>query len=370
MTIPTSETIPTSAIAPRSSEVSFVDLLAGRFLRSEHQLNARHESDAELIRIPGSQTTLAITTDAIVEEIETGLYEDPYLIGWMTVAASASDLAAVGADPLGILINETLPVDASDEFIEALQRGVDDASRSMGLPVLGGDTNRSNRLHIGATAIGIIPDGRPITRCGTTPGDVLFASAPVGRGTAFALLQLLRNEGVSGTTGATAPSTVFRPRGRLAEGAVVRRFASACMDTSDGVITTLDELMRLNGIGFALDGSVNAILDPWALSIADRFGLPGWMMLAGPHGEFELLFTVPESELDLFLDAAAEIDWHPVRLGRATDDRVLRLDVDGRVTILPTTDVRNLFDELGGDVNAYRDGLFELDARLREGGAR
>jgi thiamine-monophosphate kinase len=360
MTIATSETVSTSAIAPRSSEVSFVDLLAGRFLRSEHQLNARHESDAELIRIPGSRTTLAITTDAIVEEIETGLYEDPYLIGWMTVAASASDLAAVGADPLGILINETLPVDSSEEFIEALQRGVDDASRSMGLPVLGGDTNRSNRLHIGATAIGIIPDGRPITRRGTTPGDVLFASAPVGRGTAFALLQLQ----------ATAPSTTFRPRGRLAEGSVVRRFASACMDTSDGVITTIDELMRLNGIGFALDGSVNAILDPWALSIADRFGLPGWMMLAGPHGEFELLFTVPEDELDLFLDAAADIDWHPVRLGRATDDRVLRLDVDGRVTILPTTDVRNLFDELGGDVNAYRDGLFELDTRLREGGAR
>ena len=91
MTIATSETISNRAVTPCSSEVSFVDLLAGRFLRSEHQLNARHEADAELIRIPGTETTLAITTDAIVEEIETGLYEDPYLIGWMTVAANASD---------------------------------------------------------------------------------------------------------------------------------------------------------------------------------------------------------------------------------------------------------------------------------------
>ena len=360
MTIATSETISNRAVTPCSSEVAFVDLLAGRFLRSEHQLNARHEADAELIRIPGTETTLAITTDAIVEEIETGLYEDPYLIGWMTVAANASDLAAVGADPLGILVNETLPVEASEGFIEALQRGVDDASRSMGLPVLGGDTNRSSRLHIGATAMGIIPDGQPMTRRGITQGDVLFASAPVGRGTAYAVLQL-QGTGLSSTT--------FRPRGRLAEGAVGRRYASACMDSSDGVIATLDELMRLNHIGFDLQTPVAAMLDPWALSVCQQTELPDWMMLAGPHGEFELLFTVPETNVGPFLDAATECDWHPVRLGRTTEYPALRLSVDGRKVTLDTTVVRNLFDEVGGNVDAYRDGLFQLDAGLREGGS-
>ncbi|MEE8175663.1 MAG: thiamine-monophosphate kinase [Gemmatimonadota bacterium] len=358
--------IAASDTAPLPREVSFVDLLAGRFPRSPNQLNARHEADAELIRIPGSETTLAITTDAIAEEIDTGLYDDPYLIGWMTVTVNASDLAAVGAEPLGILVNETLPYDSSQEFCAALQRGVGDASRSMGLPVLGGDTNRSSHLHMGATALGIVPDGRPVTRRGTSPGHVLFATAPVGQGTAFALLQLRGSDGLAGTA---APSTVFRPRGRLAEGAVVRGFASACMDSSDGVLTTLDELMRLNGVGFELDASVNAILDPWALAVSAHSGLPAWMMLAGPHGEFELLFTVPENEADPFLDAAANIDWRPVRIGRATEDRDLRLDVGGRNTTLDTTVVRNLFDEVGGDVNAYRDGLFDLDARLREGGA-
>lgn len=80
-----------------SREVALLERLAGGFARSHLQCNQRHESDAELIRLPGSRSVLALTTDAISEEIESGLYADPYLIGWMTVMVNASDLAAVGA---------------------------------------------------------------------------------------------------------------------------------------------------------------------------------------------------------------------------------------------------------------------------------
>ena len=61
-----------------------------------------------LIQIPGTSLVIAITTDSIVKELKTGLYSDPYTIGWMTVLANASDLAAVGPEPSGILISETL----------------------------------------------------------------------------------------------------------------------------------------------------------------------------------------------------------------------------------------------------------------------
>jgi thiamine-monophosphate kinase len=343
-------------------EVLFVDSLAELNARSPHQVNHRHESDAELILIPGSETMLAITTDAIAEELDTGLYKDPYLIGWMTVAVNASDLAAVGAEPLGILVSETLPPEASPEFRSHLQRGLHDASLAMALPILGGDTNHSNRLHMGGTAVGTIPDGKPVTRRGAQPGNVLFATAPVGRGAAFALLQLFGDEQGTGAD----PSDEFRPRGRLVEGSVVRRFASSCMDTSDGVLTTLDELMRLNGVGFDLEDSWPTHLDPWAVAIAASAALPEWAMLAGPHGEFELLFTVPEPELTRFLAAAANIGWSPHRLGRVSEEAGLRLDVgQGRVA-LDTAYVRDLFTEVESDVDRYRAGLMDLDAGLGE----
>jgi len=82
------------------------NLIAG-FERSPNQLNHPHESDAEIIQL--GNIKLAITTDSISEEISTGLYDDPYLIGWMIVTVNISDLAAVGAIPIGILISEIIP---------------------------------------------------------------------------------------------------------------------------------------------------------------------------------------------------------------------------------------------------------------------
>ncbi len=60
------------------------------------QINKLQESDSELLNINILENDqLAVTTDSIVEEIEMGIYKDPYLIGWMTVMVNMSDLAAV-----------------------------------------------------------------------------------------------------------------------------------------------------------------------------------------------------------------------------------------------------------------------------------
>jgi len=63
-------------------ENNLINSLITNFPRSEHQINKVHETDAELLTL-GNRSVLAITTDSIAEEIETGLYKDPYLTGWM-----------------------------------------------------------------------------------------------------------------------------------------------------------------------------------------------------------------------------------------------------------------------------------------------
>jgi thiamine-monophosphate kinase len=346
-------------------EIALVDRLARTFTRSPHQLNARHESDAELLRVPGTDVVLALTTDDIAEEIETGLYRDPYLIGWMTVMVNASDLAAAGARPLGLLLSETLPSDASERFLAALQKGIRDACEWGGIPILGGDTNSGAQLHMGATAIGIVETPRPLTRRGCAPGDLLFASGPLGLGAAFALLQLMDRPDPAGEAIALSSHTLeFLPRARLREGRTLGPVASACMDTSDGVVATLDELMRVNGTGFRLDLPVEECLHPAALEVAREAGIPAWMMLAGPHGEFELLFTLHPDRVPAFERRTRAIGWSPLPLGRATSERGLSLPIDGTRRSFDTTRVRNLFGECGGDVDAYRAGLFRLHEEL------
>src|SRR5512140_1768490 len=145
-------------------ENRFIEFLVRDLPRSPCQVNALQESDAELINIPGTGSILAITTDSIIEEIETGLYSDPFLIGWMTVMVNASDLAAVGATPLGILLNETLPGELSEPFVSELQRGIKEACEVCGMPVLGGDTNRSASFQMGGTALGIADGNTFMTR--------------------------------------------------------------------------------------------------------------------------------------------------------------------------------------------------------------
>ena len=151
-------------------ENKVINNLISGFERSPNQLNQPHESDAEIIQL--GRIKLAVTTDSICEEILTGLYDDPYLIGWMTVTVNMSDLAAVGATPLGILISEIIPKNFNDEKIKELQRGISDACKAYNTFVLGGDTNEGKNLILTGTAIGIIKNGNTLSRVGCKSGDI------------------------------------------------------------------------------------------------------------------------------------------------------------------------------------------------------
>lgn len=336
---------------PLPAEIQLLERLAGGFRRSPAQCNGRHEADAELVGLPGSTTVLAITTDAISEEIASGLYADPELIGWMTVLVNASDLAAVGATPLGMLLTQTLRAGMTDVDLERLQRGIANATNAAGLPVLGGDTNFGPQLHMAATAVGLVPDGHLLTRRGAAPGELLLASGPLGLGGAFALARF--------SAGAIA-EPAFLPQPRLAEGRLVRRYGSCCMDTSDGVITTLHELSRLNGVGFRLDRPLGAPLHPAAVAVAQAAGLSPQLLLAGPHGEFELLFTLPQQALPAFRQAAAGLEWEPLQLGRVTEEPGVWLGSDDDAVRLDAGAIRDAYGESGGDLGRYCSRLTEL----------
>jgi thiamine-monophosphate kinase len=343
-------------------ENAFLESLVAGLPRSSHQRNGLQESDAELVSLPGG-LLLAVTTDALVEEIESGLYRDPYQIGWMTVLVNASDLAAVGAEPLGLLLNQTFPLHPETGYVERLQAGVADACRAAGLAVLGGDTSFGSRPQMAAVALGLVPGSNVLTRKGSRSGDLLFASGPLGGGAAYAL----------GALGGGAPGLLprFLPAPRIREGQLVRSYASAAIDTSDGLLAGLDQLVRLNDVGVSLDLDPASMLDGGAAILAEATGVPPWFFLAGPHGEFELLFSVPASRSERFRAEARLLGWEPLVLGRVTSEPGVRMCLDGsRSVILDTLAVRNLGDRCGTDPRRYLEALYRIHEshhREREG---
>jgi thiamine-monophosphate kinase len=339
-------------MTPLIREHALVEQLVSHLPRCAGQRNGLFESDAELVQVnEGTSLALAVTTDAIVEEIESGLYADPFLIGWMTVMANMSDLAAVGAEPLGLLIAETLPHDMLPSDRRALQEGIRDAALVVGTGVLGGDTNVGSHLHMTGTAIGIVRGGNAMSRVGCRVGDLVYATGPLGIGNAFAAATFMHTPG---------DPPRFRPRARIREGLFLRTFATSCMDTSDGLFATLDQLGRLNGIGFHLDQDWEGKIAPEARELALRAGLPPWMLLCGPHGEFELLFTVPSDVEQKMIESAASERlplWH---LGTVTEEPGVTLPRGGHFTPVALAAVQNREVRAASEVSSFLDFLRDI----------
>jgi len=335
-------------------ENKVINNLISGFERSPDQLNRPHESDAEIIQL--GILKLAVTTDNISEEITTGLYDDPYLIGWMIVTVNMSDLAADGATPIGILISEIIPKTFSEEKRKELQRGISDACKACSTFVLGGDTNEGEKLILTGTAIGTIKNEKPLSRLGCKHRDILYSSGKLGNGNAYAISKLISK---------TKTFTDYKPVAQIETSKIIIRYASCCMDTSDGLISTLDQLMRLNEVGFELTDNLDKIIDEDSLNYSKRLNIPPWMLLAGQHGEFELVFTIPQKLNEAFLSEASKIGFNPIELGKVISDKKVIIPLYGKMIPIDTAFIRNLPAETKGDINHYLKLLLEYDLGLK-----
>ena len=340
------------------TENNFINSLVKNLSRSSLQINKVHESDAEIIRLyENSNDYLAITTDSIVEEIKTGLYDDPYLIGWMSVMVNLSDLAAVGSKPLGVLVSEILPSNYSLNDVERLQSGISDACKMCNTFILGGDTNTGDNLIITGTALGYLTNKKFVSRIGLQNNDILYSTGFIGRGNAFAISRFFNK---------TSLKFNYLPAAKIKEAGILKNYASACMDTSDGVISTLDQLMRLNNKGFLLNKDWESKLDKDSLKLANSYAIPLWLLLAGYHGEFELLFTIPQKTESEFLMKANEIKWTPVKLGIVINEPKIKIPLYGKITEIDSTRIRNLSSQLENGINLYLKSLLAIDNEIRD----
>ena len=85
----------------------------------------------------------------------------------------------------------------------------------------------------------------------------------------------------------------FIPRQNWSGEIFLNKYSSSCIDTSDGVLSSLDQLMRLNNVGFKFRNDWNETLDQSSKQFFNNYNLPLWLLLAGEHGEFELFFSIP-----------------------------------------------------------------------------
>ncbi|WP_437953890.1 thiamine-phosphate kinase [Sorangium sp. So ce296] len=209
--------------------------------------------------LPGGAAPLVWTVDSAVEGVhfrrDLLSFED---LGYRATMAAASDLAAMGARPLGLLAALVLPPDVSDDDLGAIAAGQRAACDEIGAAVVGGNLSRGGEISITTTALGVA--AAPLRRDGARPGDALALAGPVGLAAAgFALLD--RRVSLAGAAAAPAIRAFRRPVARIEAGLRAAAAARAAIDISDGLAADLAHLAAASG--------VRVLLDPGALVSAE-----------------------------------------------------------------------------------------------------
>lgn len=245
--------------------------------------------DAALLRLP-SDADLVTSVDTLTEAIHFPAGTLPEHVGFRAVATAASDLAAMGADPLGMLLALSLP-EADELWLRSFVEGVGAAAHAFRLPLAGGDLTRGP-LVISVTVMGSVPRDGALTRSGAGPGDRLCVSGCLGDGAAgLALVQgQLNLDAVSLEDAEYLEYRFLRPEPQFALGSALRGVATAALDVSDGLLADAEQLARRSAVGIVIDADAvplsSALLRSVAVEQARHWALTG-------GDDYELLFTLP-----------------------------------------------------------------------------
>ena len=125
-----------------------------------------------------SDEEIAITSDMLVEDRHSLKGANAEQLGRKALAVNLSDLAAMGAKPLGFTLSIALPnIDAS--WLEAFSKGLFSMANRFHCPLIGGDTT-AGPLTISITALGSVPAGKAIRRSGSKVDDEVWVSGTIG----------------------------------------------------------------------------------------------------------------------------------------------------------------------------------------------
>jgi thiamine-monophosphate kinase len=273
--------------------------------------------DAALVAVPGGGS-LVVSVDSVVEGVHVDLALcSPHDVGWKALMGALSDLAAMGAQPLGALVALCVPESAGSGTVTlGVMEGVAEASVRSGCPVVGGDVSSAGTLVVSVTVLGTLGGGAAVPRHGARAGDVILVTGPCG-GSAAGLRVLREGAGAgAGANGAragalagTLAAAYRRPVARVSDGEVARLAgAGAMIDVSDGLALDLHRLADASDVGFALE----------TVPVAEGATLEEAL---GGGEDYELVVVIGPGLVEGYEERCAQAGLRPPwRLGRVTED--------------------------------------------------
>ncbi|MEH2351797.1 thiamine-phosphate kinase [Nostoc sp.] len=218
--------------------------------------------DAAVLETAPEQS-LVVTTDVLVDGVHfSNLTTSPEDAGWRAAAANLSDLAAMGASPLGITVGLGLPGELRVSWVERLYQGMTECLQKYNTPIVGGDVVRSPVTTLSITAFGQVNPSQIIRRSAAVVGDAIVVTGV--HGASHAGLELLLHPEL-GQNLKDAERTALirahqRPQPRLDVLPILWKILTpnsqlfiAGMDSSDGLADAMIQICRASGVGAVLE---------------------------------------------------------------------------------------------------------------------
>ncbi len=291
--------------------------LIGRHFRPLSGQAARNLTDDAAVLTPPPARDLVISADAMNEGVHYLPGTNPSLIARKLLRVNLSDLAAMGAAPLGYLLTLALPANTPDAWFAAFAAGLAQDQAEYGVTLLGGDsTSIAGPASLSLTILGTVPAGAAIGRNGAQPGDGIWVSGTLGDGALG--LAAARGDLPDPTGHLAARYHLPTPRLGLADG-----IAHAAIDISDGLLAELGHLCRTSGVA----AEIAAAAIP--LSAAAQTAGPAWHDRALRGGDdYELLLAIPSTHDALLAARAQTLGIQITRIGHFTAGAP-QLHIDG-----------------------------------------
>jgi thiamine-monophosphate kinase len=282
-----------------------------------------YAADCELAVIDGVSLLCSLDDFSAEDLFRT---DNPERLGWNIACAALADIFACGG--IAKLYSHALvpAPDWDSHFLDSFARGVSAALQGCGAGFLGGDMGHGKEWRYTAQVIGR-PRDRMVDRRGARHGDALYLSGRIGLGNLEAALGLYGNYPVL-----QKAFSVYQPRFRLLhrESELVAHYASAAIDTSDGLASSVLQLADQSQVGFTI-GSI-----PYhnLAGMASRFlRKPRILLALGGCGEYELLFSVPTEREVSLLQEARRKKLNIFRIGSIIESQASRSLGDERHTV-------------------------------------
>ena len=294
------------------------------------------EDDAALVK-PAVGYELVVTADALIGGVHFRATDDPGLIARKALRVNLSDLAAMGAVPMGYLLTMALPPEIDDRWIETFADGLKQDQETFAVHMMGGDTvSTSGPLALTITALGQVGEGRALRRAGARVGDDIYVSGTIGDGGLGLAVLEGQLPGLGPEDGDYLTRRYHVPEPRLALGQRLSGLAHAVIDVSDGLVADLGHVCETSATGAAIELALVPLSLPARSAVQ---AAPHWNIRTLASGDdYELLFCAA-SEVAQDIDAvAADLGLPLTRIGEITAEPGVRvLDEHGERLSLPAT---------------------------------